>query len=384
MITPKFYLRMRKGDAGTIYVNFYINREKVHFSTRVNCLIKNWDERRACVKNSDVDAKDKNIVLESIRARVTNVFVKFRLKDRKLTRDLFLKHYNRPSDYDTFFDFCRAFQKSGKEKLELNTIRMHNSVLKKLEAYNPKLHFDDIDSLFLKSYKHHLIHVLNNNLNTTTKNLAVIRKYVRIACRGGYMELNPFDEVSLSKEKSDIVFLDDDELMKLCNFYYSGNYKPKHKSTLQLFLFMCFGSQHVGDAKKMRIEQFGENSFVYFRIKNRNSRPIKVEVPISKPLRRLVDEVSAGREKGLLFRQLPADQTMNRYLKDIATEVGIEKEIKNKSGRHTFATIYLENNPNIRTLQDILGHSEMKTTMVYVHAMEKYKNEGIKCFDKFL
>lgn len=384
MITPKFYLRIRKNDIGTVYVIFYVNREKVHFSTKVECDMKNWEERKCHVKATDKNAADKNIVLENIRSRIVNVFVKYRLKDRKLTRDLFLKHYNRPSDYVTFFDFCTAHMRSGKDKLEYNTVKMHNSVLKKLRTFNEKLHFDDIDTVFLKNYKRHLINEQRNNLNTAYKNLAVIRKYVRIAYKSGYMEINPFDEFPLGRGTPDIVFLDDDELMKMCNTYNNKEYAPKHKTTLQLFLYMCFGSQHVGDAKKMSIEQFGEKSFTYFRIKNRNSKPIPVEVPISEPLRMIVEELAAGREKGKLFGKLPADQTMNRYLKDIASNMGIDKKINHKTGRHTFATIFLENNPNIRNLQDILGHSDMKTTMVYVHAMEKYKNEGIKCFNKFL
>ena len=154
-------------------------------------------------------------------------------------------------------------------------------------------------------------------------------------------------------------------------------------STLQIFLFMCFGSQHIGDARAMKLEQFSNVSFTYFRMKTKERKPELVTVPLSAPVRIIVSDIVGNRKKGLIFENLPADQTMNEYLKAIAKHVGINKDISHKTGRHTFATIFLENNPNIRTLQSILGHSDIKTTMKYVHALKKAKQRGISCFDKF-
>lgn len=384
MITPKFYLVKKANGTATVYVYFYINREKVNFSTKIICEPANWDDNKMCLKKSDRDNSDKNIVIENIRSRINNVFVKYRLKDRKITREIFLKNYNKPSDYDTFHDYCEVVIRRTRSKLEVNTYRMHKSVLKKLKEYHSTLHFDDIDGEFIENYKRYLTQKLANNLNTTYKNLAVIRKYVRYAIREGYIEINPFAEISVNRCKTNIVFLTDDELKKLCDEYNSKNYEEKHKTTFQCFLFMCFGSQHIGDARAMKIEQFGPESFTYFRKKTRNRKPEPVTVPISTSLRKLVNELCDGREKGYLLQKLPAEQTMNEYLKTIADNAGISKKISHKTGRHTFATIYLQNNPNLKLLQEILGHSDMKTTMMYVHAMEKYASSGIDCFNKFL
>lgn len=384
MIAPKFYIRQGKKEESNIYVTFYINRKKINFSTKVSVLEKNWDEKKMMVKRSDINCNDKNRILEKIRSRISDVDVKYRLRDKKLTREIFIKNYNKPSDYDTFHEYCEVVMRRTRTTIEVNTVKSHKSVLKKLKEYKENLHFDDIDIEFLIAYKRYLIKDLGNNNNTASKNLAVIRKYVRAAIRDGYMETYPFSELSINRNAANIVFLDDEELKTLCHLYINGKYEEKHKSTLQFFLFMCFGSQHVGDAKMMKIEQFGERTFTYYRIKNRNSKPAPVEVPISATLRKIIDDIADGREKGYLFESLPEEQTMNRYLKVIARHAGIEKDISHRTGRHTFATIYLENNPNIRNLQEILGHSDSKTTMMYVHAMEKYKNDGVKCFDKFL
>lgn len=384
MINSKFYLRKsEKTTVGTIYISFYVNREKVHFSTKVQCDEKHWDERTSRISGADKSAADKNLILKKLEARVTDVDVKYKLKGRKLTRALFLKNYNRPDDYDTFFEFCTDYQKISFQNIELSTRDMHKSVLKKLKAYAPELHFDDFSKDFLESYKTHLKKKLGNNDNTAYKNIAVIRKYVRAAMQKGYMEENPFAEFSVKQSKPHFVYLNEEELKLLYKKYLNNDFNEKYRSTLQCFLYMCFSSQHIGDARAMKIEQFSETSFTYYRKKTYNRKPEPVIVPISSPLRKIISDIVGERKKGPLFVKLPADQKMNEYLKKITEAAEINKKISHKSGRHTFATIYMANNPNPFTLKDIMGHSKIEQTMIYAHVLEQTKQRGIGCFDKF-
>jgi site-specific recombinase XerD len=384
MINDKLYLRIGKNDkSGVIYVTFYINREKVHFSTKVECTLKNWSEKTMQVKMSDPDWSDKNTILKNIRGRISNVDVKYRLKDRKMTKDLFLRNYHRPDDFDTFHQFCDDYQKQTRRRIGVNTKRMHDSVLKKLKEFAPDLYFDQIDKDWLEDYVVHLKKDLKNNDNTAHKNLAVLRKFILAAIRAGYMETNPFADFSVKQSKPNIVFLEEAELKLMYKKYNEGNIDEKYIPTFQLFLFMCFGGQHVGDAKAMTLEQFTKVNYSYYRMKLMGVKPQLVTVPLSVPLKKIVADIVGDRKNGLIFEKLPADQTMNEYLKKIADYCGVKKSITHKTGRHTFATIFLEYNPNPRTLQDILGHSSINQTMTYVHALARTKQRGIQCFDKF-
>ena len=106
MINEKLYLRTTEGKTiGYIYVIFYINGQKVNFSSKVECLEKDWNDKDMKIRSSDKSHKDKNLILSNIRARISNVAVKFRLQEKTLTKDLFWKHYNKPDDYRTFHDF---------------------------------------------------------------------------------------------------------------------------------------------------------------------------------------------------------------------------------------------------------------------------------------
>lgn len=251
MVTIKIYLRTYGSDPdnGVVWLSFYVNREKVNFSTKVSVDIKDWNDKKKCVGAGDKLAKDKNLIIETILARVNNVFVKYRLRDRKLTRDSFLKAYHRPTDYNTFFDFVTDYQKKESLKLEDSTYKTNLSVIKKLKEYNPNLYFDDITSEWLDEYFFHLMHKLENNQNTANKNMATIKKYVLAAFNAGYMDENPFKKWSIKKGLPSGEYLYEYELQKLMELYTSGELEYRYHKTLELFLFLCFSSLHIGDAK---------------------------------------------------------------------------------------------------------------------------------------
>lgn len=385
MVTVKIYLRKYGDDPanGVVWISFYVNREKVNFSTKVSVAIKDWNDKKKCVGAGDKYAKDKNLIIENILARVNNVFVKYRLRDKKLTRDSFLKAYHRPTDYNTFFEFVSEYQKKESLKLEDSTYKTNLSVIKKLQEYNPNLYFDDITEEWLDEYYFYLSKELENNSNTANKNMVTIKKYVLAAFNAGYMDENPFNNWKIKKGLPAGEFLYEDELKALMELYISGELEYKYHKTLELFLFLCFSSLHIGDTKELTLEQFSDTSFTYFRMKLKKRKPTPIQVPISEPLRLLLSNIVGTRKKGPVFEKLCAEQAMNRYLKDIAVMAGIDKHITHKVGRYTFATIFLRKTKDIASLKEILGHSDLKETLVYAHVLNESKQEGVQCFNSF-
>lgn len=62
---------------------------------------------------------------------------------------------------------------------------------------------------------------------------------------------------------------------------------------------------------------------------------------------------------------------MQRQLKDAVRKAATSKRVTCHTMRHSFATHLLESGTDIRTVQSLLGHADISTTMIYLHVMKK-------------
>ena len=65
------------------------------------------------------------------------------------------------------------------------------------------------------------------------------------------------------------------------------------------------------------------------------------------------------------------EQTIQRAVKQAVRNTGIVKAATPHTLRHSFATHLLQNGQDIRTVQELLGHEDVQTTMIYTHVLNR-------------
>lgn len=383
-MTIKVYQKLsatNNNGGAPVYIRFYISREKMDIPTGIT-IPAGMLLNDGTISAKAEGYKDKNLIIESMRSRISEIGIRFRLQGRKLTKESFKRAFKNNTKYENFTFFALECIRNC-TATEYSTKKAHMSIIKKLTDYAPDLQFDEIDERFLNQYTSYLRKSAENKESTVMRNLSVLKKYIRLAVKENLIFTDPFVSIKIKTTKPQITYLTEAELERLAKAYKERLLPDTAHLVLEFFLFMCFTSLHITDAKSLRIEQIEEDKFVYYRKKTRNSKPEPILVPLSAPAIRIIRQVQDGRTTGILFDKMISDVQINLHLKQIAADLGINKKISAKVGRHTFATVYLRRSRDLASLKEILGHSQIRETLVYAHVLEDSKLEYIQCFNSF-
>jgi integron integrase len=82
-------------------------------------------------------------------------------------------------------------------------------------------------------------------------------------------------------------------------------------------------------------------------------------------------DLSVDPRAGVTRRHHLDEVTIHRAIKAAVSRVAIAKQVSSHTFRHSFATHLLQRGSDIRTIQELLGHNDVSTTMIYTHVLRQ-------------
>lgn len=373
--------KQRINADGQTGLRFYVSGLGQHdyIPTGVAWDIKYFDEKEACIKRGNADAKTFNTtnqVLIELEAKICRILdnqetfsiaeLKEELQGKQVQQDFIA------------YALRKAHQRLKDNEIQFSTYKAQVTSINTLKEFAKTLPFSKINLAFLNEYKSYLVNA-GYERNYIWKNLKDFRTYLNIARLEKILFEYPFGKnFKMPKTEARVEFLHESEFQKLKEHYLSEAITEAEKPVLRAFLFSCYTSLRLSDILELRGKNVKNDLIEFEPKKTRESETkkfLKLRIPLHNFAKSLIQNTSKEEK---IFTDLPAEQKINERLKKIAEKLNISKSISFHYSRHTFATRFLAAGGAIEILQEIMGHESIKTTMIYVHVEPSRKAKQIK------
>ena len=146
------------------------------------------------------------------------------------------------------------------------------------------------------------------------------------------------------------------------------------KSKLMISLTYACGMR-VSELLNLKINDFKFDEKVGFirQAKGKKDRIFNIPEFLIKDLKKQIEKQKERKQEFLFsgFKGRLTERNFQKIVSLAAKKAGIEKLVHPHTLRHSFATHLLENNIDIRKIQELLGHSSISTTEIYTHISQQ-------------
>ena len=268
------------------------------------------------------------------------------------------------------------------------TIANYDHYLTRLADYAGDIEVKDIDQELIRKWRLWLNRLgtnVNDELQKTTQNyhLIALRSFLKFCARRNIPAMTG-DKIELARTKRpQVTFLNEDELSRTFNQPDISTLAGLRDRAILELLFSSGlrVSELVGlDREHVNLKR---REFMV-RGKGQKDRPIFISTEAADWIQRYLDK-RTDNTKPLFIRyggRKTVDQSGNyhrltarsiqRLVAHYALAAGITKHVSPHTLRHSFATNLLMNGADLRSVQAMLGHSNISTTQIYTHVTDPH------------
>ena len=271
------------------------------------------------------------------------------------------------------------------KKYSKNTIVSYQNDLSKFKEYfiKEKKSLKSLDNNDLKAY----VHSINKSMSakSVSRNISTLKSFYKFLMIEKYVNKSPLTNVVNPKVKKELPkVLSEEEVIKLLDFQINDNYGYRNKAMLELMYSSGLRVSELINLKMTDVDL--ELEVVRIFGKGSKERIIPLGAYASLALKEYITYYRGSllkkKNSDYLFLSSRGDkmtrQAFFKILKKIAKEQGIKTEFSPHTLRHSFATHLLKHGADLRSIQELLGHSDVSSTQIYTHISNEKLKENYK------
>lgn len=223
----------------------------------------------------------------------------------------------------------------------------------------------------------------DKNSRTIAHLLTVLNNFYQFLLKNQYLSKNPVEYIELPKLKKTLpTVLSHKEIESLLDIELVTKYDYRNKAMLEL---LYSSGLRVSELVNLTVYdvQLSEN-IVRIIGKGGKERIVPIDDYATKYLTIYMNEYRPQLMKKQITNDLFLNnlgkkisrQAMFKIIQQIALKKGIRTHFSPHTLRHSFATHLLENGADLRSIQELLGHSSISTTQIYTHVSNQLKKEN--------
>lgn len=271
---------------------------------------------------------------------------------------------------EEFIDYLR-FERKYSE----NTISSYKRDLNKMNIYIKK-EFTKLNKKDIQNYIQKLSK--EENTSSVSRCISTLKSFYKFLEINKYTNSNPLTTITNPKTQKKLPkVLSEEEIDKLLDINLNTNFDYRNKAMLEL---MYSSGLRVSELVNLKVNDIDlVNSSVRIFGKGSKERIIPLNDYATIALKNYIlyyrTSLFKHGENNYLFLNNHGNkmtrQGFFKILSKIAKEKNIKTELSPHTLRHSFATHLLKHGADLRSIQELLGHSDISTTQIYTHITEE-------------